>query len=736
MPKFHYLSLQKVLPPSILTLITILIYYPTLWYGFMSDDLPTITKNINVIRGKNNIISNFLSNSRWISRTLNEILYQKWQINTFPYRLINLSIHITAGMLIFFLLLTLLSNLKKSVFLKENALWISSITCGLFLLHPVQTQTVTYITQMQLEGTVVLFTFATISAFAYAVITANIYLKTFLYFIAFLLTLISAGTKEIIIVLPFLILLVDWFFLAQANWKKLIFRTPIHLIFFIILFGTFLTKMNFNPIKTLPAYQNALPNNRGNILTPTTTEKITPKPFFISQPKIIQHYIAMYFWPFNISFDYEYKLSKSFWDIDTIFPFLFIISILLAALFLFIKDKTNIFSFCIAWFFITILPRASIILSTELVCDYKTYISSFGIILFLSLIIFIFVQFITTKITNIFKSKDYSKYQAALICFFFLLVGYATKIRNKVWSSELAFWQDVVKKNPNKARGYNNYAVALSESGANKAAMENFKKSSELDPTYAEPIINMAFHYQAEGKRDLAMQCYQKAINMQEVHPEMYHNLGILHLQNKSIQQAKLCFEIAIKLRGFYSKALYQLGKIHEQENNLDQALTYLQRAINGDSSHIDYYYSHAVIANTLKKLDLAIESLETIKKINENYKNTIFLLAGCYYQKRNFAQASKNFEILYKKNPKENLLAYNYGQSLLNQNKYQEALLLFEQCSKEPNKYPFASLHVAKCLAQTGKKNKALKQLNNLIKETSNQAVRNDVINLIKEIS
>ncbi|MFC1894354.1 tetratricopeptide repeat protein [Candidatus Dependentiae bacterium] len=726
---------QIIFVPILLSITTFIFYYSSLTYKFIFDDLPTITKNFHIIRDNNSIFNTFFSSNRWISRTLNRFLYRHWQTNTFPYRILNLSIHIIIGILIFLLLLKLISNFNKSPFLQKNAFLISTITSGLFLLHPVQTQTVTYITQMQLEGLVTLFTFIILLSFTYAIETKSIFIKTSLYILSFSLTALSAGTKEIIIVLPFLILAVDWFFIAQANSKKIFYRIPIHILFFVILFFS-VVKLNWNPVHVIPTAKTAIANNRGNILTAHPKDKITPIPFFISQFKVILHYITMYFWPFNISFDYDYKLSKSFFDPDTIFPFLILLSIILCAVYLFIKDKTNVFSFIVIWFFISTLPRASFIPRTELACDYKSYLASFGIMLFLAILTIIFSSFLSEKINSLFKSKKSNLYQTAIICLIFLLTGYTTKTRNTIWSNEELFWKDAIKSAPNKPRNYNNYAVALAVNGKKQKAMQVYNQACELDPFYSEPIINMAFTYQAEGKNNLALKYYKKALKLNEAHPEMFHNLGILYLKKKIYKQAANNFKMALKIKPYYSKAHYHLGKTYHEQNKLHDAFLSFQKSLEGDFTKIDYFYMHAITAKDLKKYNQAICSFEKIKQTNPKYKNSLFALASCYYETRNYKKASENFAILYKKCPQEKLFAYNYAQSLLNTQNYKDALTLFEKCTNDLKKFPYANLHSAKCLALLGKKEEAIKKVTTMLAKTANQYVKKNGITFLKEIT
>ena len=723
---------QKFLPPILLSIITFLFYYPSLWYPFMWDDLPTITKNIHVIWGSKNLFNEFYANNRWISNFLNQFNYKYWQTNTFSFRLINLIIHISIGILIFFLILKLFSSLKQSNFLSENAYIISILASGLFLLHPTQTQTATYINQMRLEGTVVFFTIAILLTFTYAANTTNIYLKMFLYSLTLILSSFAAGTKEIIIVFPFLVLLVDWFFVAQGNWKNLIKRILVHALICLSLFGTF-AKWSWKPPQPKQITQMAVPNNRGNILTSTPEEKITPKPFMISQFKIILHYLTIYFWPFNLSFDYEYKLSTSIWNMDVIFPFLTLLLILLFAIFLFIKNKTNFISFCVAWFFISILPRASVIPATELVCDYKTYLASFGVLLFIAVLFTYLIKKLIIFISNFSKTKYQPRYQLALLTLIILSFAYSTKTRNLVWSSELAFWEDVIKKAPTKARAYNNLAVALAESGRVSDSMETYKKAMQCDPTYAEPVINIAIQYQSQGKNDIALQYYEKALTLKEGHPEMFLNLGVLHFQQQEYERAEKYFKVAISLKSYYSKAHFNLARTYHMQNKLEQALPCYEKALEGDYQDIEFFYLHGAVANNLGKHDKAISSLEKVKQINSNHKNTVFLLASSYYSLRQYQKASENFKILYEKE-RSNFCAYNYGQTLLNLNKFEQALSLFEQCKNDQN-LPFSTLHIAKCLASIGQKDNAKKELQNLLKNSSFENIKQDAQNLLNEL-
>jgi len=729
--KIHELN-YKFVVPIILAVATFFIYYSTLIYGFIYDDLPTITHyfHIKVF----DPVGQFFSNSRWISRLLNQFTFKYWQSDPFAYRIVDVGMHIVIGMLIFFTVYTLFTGLRKNNFLQKNTLWFATLITGLFLLHPVQTQTVTYITQMRLEGLVVFFTFLVLALFVYGIKAQNIIFSRVLIAISYILAAFSAGTKEIIVVLPVLLLLVDWFFIAEGDLDDLKKRWMMHAGYFIIMLFLLAKFGVAKPTNVSAMINNAVHNNRGNVLTTVATEPITFLPNFISQFKVFLHYLWIFVWPFSLSFDYEYKLSQSIFSLDVIIPFFLILGMFAGVLYLFLKNRTHPVIFALMWFFITMVPR-TIFPATELVCDYKTYPASFGMMFLLAWAIMQSAQYCARYIDwSRLNTQKVQKKSVSMACIvlFFTALGYGTKQRNYVWSSELLFWEDVVKKSPNKARGYNNYAIALLETGKLEESMKNFQKSVECDTWYGEPHVNLASLYQAAGQIEKAMEHYKRALEIGEGHPELFNNLGILHFNNNADQNAEYCFRQALELRPYYSRAHLNLGKLYQRQNRLDRASTCFENALKGDTPDTEARYLLGVVNHDAGLIDKA---LAVFLSLDKNYEFTTFYLGSCYYNKHNYAQAAPYFEQSHKKEPDNGLYLYNYAMALLNSNQFAQAAPLFQTCKKQEQNYPYAGLHYAKCLYQIGQKQEAKQALQRLLVTSNIEAVKNDARALQKEL-
>lgn len=716
--------------PLVLSVVTTIVYYPSLWYGFIFDDLPTITQYVH-----NRVVDfkgQFFANPRWISRILNQLTYRYWgSSDPFPYRIVDLGIHIFVGVCIFFMLKTLFSGCRKNQFLSQHALSLATITSMLFLLHPVQTQTVTYITQMRLEGLVVLFTTLVLMTFVYAQATKSKASKIILYSLSFVLTAFAAGTKEIIIVLPVLIVLVDWFFIAEGDWQSFRSRLWIHAFYGAILFGVMLKYGLLTPRYVTSITANQLHNNRGNILTANAQEPITLLPYALSQFKVIVHYLMIFLFPVGLSFDYGTKLSENWYGADVLLPLFFLMSIAAWAIWLYRRQTAHILSFCIAWFFITILPRASIFPSTELVCDYKTYPAAFGVMLGVAYILvkgFHRLMHAWPMMETV-RQNQVIKFGAQLA--FCATLAFASHVRNFVWSSELVFWKDVIDKSP-KARALNNYAIALWDNGKTQDAMNYFHEAIAKDDWYAEPHVNLATIYQMTNNTAKALEHYKRALDIGEGHPELFHNLGVLHLAHQSFQSAEYCFMQAIQLRPHHAKAHLALGRLYQAQNRRDSALKSFQQAIASGLQDQDTYYAHGSLALEMGKTEDAIASLELV---NKQYQDTAFLLGCCYYNQRNYEKSVANFAIAHKKDPSNKVYVYNYAQSLLNVGNYKDALVMFQLCMAEQEKYPYAALHRARCLYELGLKDDAKSALKLLTTKTTPDALRVDAMILQRDL-
>ena len=705
-----------LVPAAVLAIVTSIVYWTSLHYDFQFDDIANIQKHFNIRHYSFSGL--FFSGSRWISYWLNSIHYKIGKFDPFSYRIGNLIIHTINGLLIFFLSSTALTWSKRKTFFSENAFGISFITALLFLLHPVQTQTVSYVIQGQLEGLATLFILSTLLVYLCRAKSSNSAVQLVLTIILFILASLSCGTKEIAIISPLLIALFDWFFIAQGNIKSFCSRLWLQGALLLTIVGWYIYFLKPAFFTDILGFKIVAKNNIGNVITHDPKQVITPWLFFISQFKVIIHYLWIFLWPFNISVEYDWMLVKSFFAPDCLVPLALLISIGYLTIKTLRNDATNLACFGVLWFFICIAPRSSIIPSPELLVDYKTYMASYG---WLFLIATALVAFGHICIPLFKKIPVLQKeYLATSLMIFALILplGYFTQQRNRVWSSGKEFWLKVIEAAPGKARAYNNYGVELSQQFKQyKESIPFFEKAIAMDGNYPDPCNNLAVAHSYLGNTDAAIEALKKGLKINPYYPEGYNNLASFFLQKKMYDQAEKILLHALELRPHYGKAKFNLGRVYLETNQQERAWECFKDAcLKADLDNELGFSTYAKISLSLKKYIDAIVGYTRTLECNPTNQEALFNMGNAYFFINDFERAITCFKKAANANPEDIRIWYNLGEAQFKMNDIDNSLKTFEHIRAHNKHIPQINLRIANCYEKLNNYQKAQEALQEVI--------------------
>lgn len=724
----------RIIPPCFLIFFTTLIYYPSLHYDFQFDDLPNITKHFDIRHY--DLSKLFFSGTRWISYWINSLHYKIGKFNPFSYRLGNLILHTVNGLLVFFILLLLLTRLSQKSFFKKNAVALSFITALLFLLHPVQTQTVSYVIQGQLEGLAAFFSLSMVLCFLWLNYATTQIMRIFTGILFFILAIFSCGSKEIAIVTPFLILLVDWFFIAHGSLSSLKKRALFHIATSSIIFGIYIYLLKPQFFINLFGLRLMVGNNLGNMITTTPHEMITPYYFFISQFKVILHYLWIFIWPFNISVEYDWKLAKSFMAPDCLFPCSIILLLFFVLYKLLQKKPTNIIGFAALWFAINITPRSSIVPSPELLVDYKTYLASFGWLFIIAAAIVKLYEYIKWH-SPTFKfiiDRYYASY--GLIIIAVGILGFGTFERNKVWRSGLEFWANIVDNAPGKSRAYNNYGVELSQNQKRFAdAIPYFEHAIRMDKFYRDPYNNLAVAYAATHQLDRAIATLAAVLQICP-HAEAYNNLASFFIEKKEYKHAETALFAAIKMRSYYGKAYFNLGRLYMEINESEKACEAFRKAcMEADLDNEAGFFGYAKCCLHLQKYDEGIFACKKVLECNPHNYEIEFSLANAYYMKHDFDNAARTYQQMIHKNPTDAKLWYNLAETHFSAHRFKDALTCFERIAQHPDITPNVFVRIAACHETLGNPHKAKQILETLLHKNLPVSAKNVITTALQKL-
>jgi len=493
------------------------------------------------------------------------------------YHLTNLFIHIFSGIFLFLFLSYLLQLPQSKINNKKARHFISLLGAILWVIHPIQTQAVTYIVQ-RMASMAGMFYILSMLLYIKARCFSPANIAKYIYFFgattSFLLSVLS---KQNAILLPFSILLIEGIFildLSRAKVKKNIFLLVLFCSVCIFISVT-IVFLNNKPFSFFTIYQS----RPFSLLERALTE-----------PRVLIYYLSLILYPVptRLSLDHGFQISTSILSPLSTLPAIFLI-LLFIVIAVYKRKQWPLFSFAILFFFLNHLIESSII-PLELIFEHRNYIPS--------MFLFLPVAFSFNTILEYYNKKNKKHMHTIFICFFTLLIaglGISTYVRNMAWFSAKHLWEDCLEKNPTSLRSFHNLAFG---------------------------------HYEKIDNYDKALFYYEQALlydsksNIFEKHTVL-KNMASLHFKKKNFEQAKKFFKLSIDILP-NKKSYYGLCLIETEKGNFAQAIKYINKAIEFKKTAMFLNVKGALL---LKNSDPenALKCFQQSLNLNRNqYKTTV----------------------------------------------------------------------------------------------------------------
>jgi protein O-mannosyl-transferase len=603
-----YFNLLSILA---IVLLGTVIYSNSFKCAFQFDDFPNIVYN-PAIQNLSDVHAwwNFVP-TRPLGNLTFALNYHFNKLDVRYYHYVNLTIHLVNACLVFWLILSIFSSQSVSDNqITKHKKSIALFAALLFVSHPLATQSVTYIVQ-RLASMAAMFYLSSIILYIKARGHKKSIINKYLLFGGcFVSGLMAIMTKENAYTLPFALILVEVFFLRKRkisvdfkDYRIYLFLAGIATLILIILLKFSLRI--FDPI--LP--------EQGNTYT------VTPANYLLTQFSVIIKYIQLLILPVSQNFDYDFKLSHSFFEIRTLLCFIGLLILLIIAFVLYKKHR--IISFGILWFFLTLMIEASFIPIPNLIFEHRTYLPSVGFFLVLSSVLFILLG---------------EKRRLILIALLIFIIGsnsYLTYQRNKIWKDDLSFWSDAVLKSPDKARPYDNRGFAYENRVELEKAIDDYSKAILINPDYSTAYFNRGKVYTNLQKWDNALADYSRAIRINPedalVRLDRGFAYGSIGLWSKSIAD----FSIAICIDPQYGMAYNNRGFAYYNLGEYSLAIADHTAAIQLDSKSKLAYFRRGNAYFALHNWDKAIIDFTKALEIDPGFE-----IAA---SQRNIAYQNKN---------------------------------------------------------------------------------------------
>jgi protein O-mannosyl-transferase len=503
----------------------------------------------------------------WLSYLLDASL---WGDHAAGYHTTNVLLHAVSANLLFLTLLMLTRGLWPSVFVA---------LC--FALHPLRVESVIWIAERKdvLSGLFFMLTLAGYARFTGQARGA----------ITFLCLLLGLMTKPMLVTLPLLLLLLDFWPLGRmgSSWGEIKAKLPALIT------------------EKIPLFLLSAAFGVSTILSQSSVGAVAKSE--LGAPQILR-----------VPDNYLFYLGKIFWpdDLNVLYPIaplspgrvaialVLVLAVTVAAL-LWARTRPWL---VVGWFWFLggLFPVIGVVpIGSTWVADRYTYLPSIGIGLM--------VAWTVRSLVPKTRAGANTLWVGAVLIL--AALGCVTFANIPRWDDSLSLFSDSVSKGGHSG-AYQNLGVAFAEKGNHETAVGHYTRALALNPDSVGTYFNRANSFQALGDTDRAFADYSRAIEMKPAYAEAYNNRGSLSAAKDQYDLAIADFTRAISLRAGYAEALANRAHAYQARGSHREAIQDYNAAIAAKPGLAAAYHDRAAAFFQARNYERAWEDIRVCRKL------------------------------------------------------------------------------------------------------------------------
>ncbi|HZL13562.1 MAG TPA: tetratricopeptide repeat protein [Verrucomicrobiae bacterium] len=557
-----------------LALGTFAVYWPMTHHDFVSfDDQAYITSNQHVLSGLTwtNVVWAFKSTESanwhpltWISHMADCQIYG---VKAGGHHFTNLLFHVANTLLLFLLL-------ERTT----GALWRSAFVAAFFAWHPLHVESVAWAAERK-DVLSTFFWMLTLLAYARFVqklkaVNQNLpanssrfrFLTSRFYWLALFFFACGLMSKPMVVTLPFVLLLLDFWPLNRLGLNFYAAEKTISVGKF---FSENLARKTIILIcEKIPFFALSL---AGCLMTlRVQKEAMAPVSAFSRMESVLltyARYLSKTFWPADLAIVYPYHYS---------WPTVFVIGtavllLIWSGLFVFYAQRNPYLMVGWFWFLGTLVPTIGIIqVGAQSMADRYMYIPSIGL--------FIIIVWGANDLFNLWpKKRNFLPLIGGVALAGCLMV---TSIQLTYWQNSFSLFLHAIEVTKGNYVAENCLGKAFESIGENNRALVLYEDAVKIQPRFPESQFNLAMSLLAFGKIHEAFDHLRMAAELEPKDADIQYDLAVYFSQHGGFADAARGFRTALTLRPDFFEAQTRFGMLLTREKKIAEAIPHFAEAV------------------------------------------------------------------------------------------------------------------------------------------------------------
>jgi tetratricopeptide (TPR) repeat protein len=679
-------------------------FLPSLHGDFIDfDDSVYVIENAHIKLTPANVAWAFSHTeaSNWHPLTMWSLMldHRFYGLNPWGYHLTNVLLHAVNTVLLFLVLCRM-----------TGAKWRSLMVAGLFGLHPLRVESVAWICERK-DVLSVLFWMLTL--WAYTQYTqcvtsdrwrvtrttvagtpvsflsrATCHLSLF-YCLALLFFALGLMSKPMVVTLPFVLLLLDYWPLARwsrSNLRGLVVeKAPFFLLSASFCVVTYVVQKNGGMMKEL-----------ASVSAPLSCGARLDNALFS-----YGRYLGKLLWPVNLCAFYPHP---GHWPAQPVM----LAGLLILSFSVFAWVVRRRWPYCLTgwfWYLGTLVPAIGLVqVGSQSMADRYSYIPSIGI-----LMILVWGAHQMTKRwhhRNIISGTT----GGALVLACILL----TRHQIGFWQDGVSVWRRAVAVTENNYDAHNRLGRAWLVQGQMTEAIGELKEATRLNPGFVEAYYSLGHIANWQRQVREAMAYYQKALAIQPDSVVAHMSLGNLLLQSGRLDEAIRELQEVVRLNPAIAGAYDSLGRAFTSKRKADEAIACYQKALEIQPDSAETLNSLGLAFSLEGRLPEALASFQKAVEIQPGYDAAQNNLGYVLLRMKRVDEAIRQLHSALKYRPDSAEIHNNLGGALLSQGQVDEAISEFKEALRLKPDHAGASQNLVFALGLKEKKDAQSTNLTN----------------------
>ena len=620
-PLFHG-SWAAVLISLFLILTIVAVFWPVKNFRFINlDDEDYVTENPQVLNGLSfkgvtwaftTMHSSNWHPLTWLSHMLDIELSG---LSPGGHHLTNLLFHLANTLLLFWVL--------KGM---TGTLWESGLVAALFALHPLHVESVAWVAERK-DVLSTFFWMLTMGLYIRYVHRASLR-RYLLVFLSFALGLLS---KPMLVTLPLVLLLLDYWPLGRLHWP-LEERSHGKTLgnFDKGRLGVFRLVWEKVPLLFLVAVSCSLTiwAQRGTIAPlealPLGTRMANALISYVS-------YVGKMVWPFRLAIQYPYPEKFPLWQLAGAGLFLIGVS------FLVIREARRRPYLVVGWLWYlgTLVPVIGIVqVGFQGMADRYTYVPLIGL----------FIMIIWGGLGPLSQWRYRRMALPVFAALIITLLIVLTRTQLLYWNDPIKLYQHSLDLTERNYHVHYNLGVTLNREGRDEEARAQYAEVLKIRPDHYKALSEMGVILSRQGKYSQAIAYYKEALRIKPDHADTHYNLGRAFFQLGKYESAITAYKEAIRIKPDDADAYVLIGIALTREGRYDEAIASHREAIKIKPNLVDAHNNLAITLALQGRHQEAIAHFNEVLRMKPNLAEVYYNIGLALTEQRKTKEAIDQF--------------------------------------------------------------------------------------------